>query len=142
MGLYTEQHVHPKNVPEAWQRDEGLPLFVTAQEQLNAYFGGELQSFALPLKFEGTTFQQQVWTTLQTIPFGTTTSYGRLAESIGSPKAVRAVGLANGKNPISIIVPCHRVIGANGSLTGYGGGLECKQFLLEHEARTLGARLF
>jgi len=103
------------------------------RRQLDAYFAGRLRAFDVPLAADGTPFQQQVWKALLDIGYGATWSYGRLAEAIGSPKASRAVGLANGRNPISIIVPCHRVIGANGSLTGYGGGMERKQILLDLE---------
>ncbi len=104
-----------------------------------AYFDGELHAIdSLPTATEGTPFQQCVWRALREIPAGQTVSYGALANRIGKPSAVRAVGLANGANPIGIVVPCHRVIGANGSLTGYGGGLERKRWLLHHERRTVG----
>ncbi|TAL25921.1 MAG: methylated-DNA--[protein]-cysteine S-methyltransferase [Aquabacterium sp.] len=106
------------------------------RDALQAYFDGEPGTLdGIPWDTGGTRFQRTVWETLQTIPAGTTLSYGQLAERIGSPKALRAVGLANGSNPVSIVIPCHRVIGANGSLTGYGGGLARKQWLLAHEAR-------
>lgn len=105
--------------------------------QLQAYFRGELREFDLPLALEGTPFQLLVWQNLRTIPFGQTISYGQLARQIGQPHAARAVGLANGSNPIPIIVPCHRVIGSDGSLTGYGGGLSIKQKLLSLESRQL-----
>ena len=111
--------------------------FAEAARQLRAYFAGRLREFDLPLGAEGTSFEQQVWGELVRIPYGRTISYGELARRVGRPSAARAVGLANGRNPLSIVIPCHRVIGANGSLTGYGGGLETKQWLLEHE----GARL-
>lgn len=104
-----------------------------ACEQLNHYFAGELSQFDLPLAPPGTPFQQQVWQQLQGIPYGTTCSYKAVASNIDNPKAVRAVGLANGRNPIAIIIPCHRVIGANGHLTGYAGGLDKKTWLLNHE---------
>ena len=104
-----------------------------AVQQLDEYFSGRRTRFDLPLAAAGTEFQQAVWTALTHIPYGGTYSYGELAARIGRPRAVRAVGLANGRNPISIVVPCHRVIGANGALTGYGGGLERKRFLLELE---------
>jgi methylated-DNA-[protein]-cysteine S-methyltransferase len=101
---------------------------------IRAYFKGDLAAIdALPVTFVGTPFQRRVWTTLRTIPCGETWSYGDLAATVGNPKAVRAVGLANGANPVGIVVPCHRVIGADGSLTGYGGGVERKRWLLEHE---------
>jgi methylated-DNA-[protein]-cysteine S-methyltransferase len=103
--------------------------------QLDRYFAGSLTAFDLPLGLRGTPFQLRVWSALQEIPFGETTSYGGLARTLGQPGSARAVGLANGQNPVSIIVPCHRVIGSNGKLTGYGGGLDRKAWLLDHEAR-------
>lgn len=103
------------------------------RRQLDAYFAGKLRVFDIPLAAAGTPFQQRVWAALLTIPYGVTRSYGQQAAAIGAPNASRAVGLANGRNPISIIVPCHRVIGANGSLTGYGGGTERKRLLLDLE---------
>jgi len=105
------------------------------RRQLDAYFRGERFDFGLPISPHGTAFQMDVWTALRDIPYARTASYGELARRIGRPRAVRAVGAANGANPLSIIVPCHRVIGSNGSLTGYGGGLEAKQWLLAHERR-------
>ena len=105
--------------------------------QLRAYFAGDLETFVLPLKPEGTPFQQRVWNELLNIPYGETISYGELATRIGNPNASRAVGLANGSNPIPIIIPCHRVIGSNGKLTGYGGGLPIKEKLLALERRQL-----
>ncbi|MBR9790420.1 MAG: methylated-DNA--[protein]-cysteine S-methyltransferase [Gammaproteobacteria bacterium] len=102
-------------------------------EQLEAYFDGRLTTFSVPLNASGTAFQQQVWRQLQAIPYGQTVSYGDIANDIGKPTASRAVGMANGKNPLTIIVPCHRVIGSNGKLTGYAGGLTRKQFLLALE---------
>ncbi|MEV8589232.1 methylated-DNA--[protein]-cysteine S-methyltransferase [Streptomyces sp. NPDC051180] len=110
--------------------------FGEAVRQLDAYFAGELTTFELPLKLIGTPFQLRVWERLLRIPYGETRTYGELAEELGSPGASRAVGLANGKNPVSIIVPCHRVIGAGGGLTGYGGGLDRKQRLLAFESGT------
>lgn len=112
-----------------------------AVAQLEAYFAGALRDFTLPVAPHGGPFQQRVWSALRGIPYGTTTSYGALAASIGTPGAARAVGAANGQNPVAIVIPCHRVIGADGSLTGYGGGLERKQFLLEHESRRAGRQL-
>jgi methylated-DNA-[protein]-cysteine S-methyltransferase len=114
-----------------WERDD--TAFPDAVEQLEAYFAGERREFDLELDLVGTSFQRQVWEALLTIPYGETRSYGQIAEQIGSPGASRAVGLANGHNPIGIIVPCHRVIGANGNLTGYGGGLDRKRALLALE---------
>lgn len=112
-----------------------VPVLKTAATQLAEYFRGERIDFDLPLAMEGTGFQQRVWQELTKIPFAATWSYGQLAKAIGRPSASRAVGAANGRNPISIIVPCHRVIGSNGSLTGYGGGMKAKQWLLEHERK-------
>ena len=109
------------------------PILLETQKQLNEYFAGQRQVFDLPLDFEGTEFQQKVWQALLTIPFGETRSYKQIAEQIGNVKAVRAVGAANGKNPISIIAPCHRVVGANGKLVGFAGGLENKDILLKIE---------
>jgi methylated-DNA-[protein]-cysteine S-methyltransferase len=109
-------------------------LLVDAAEQLLAYFDGELEDFELPLSPGGTPFQRRVWDAVSAIPYGVTTSYSALAASIGSPTAWRAVGAANGRNPLPIVVPCHRVVGAAGSLTGYGGGLERKRALLDLEA--------
>jgi methylated-DNA-[protein]-cysteine S-methyltransferase len=120
--------------------DTGGP-FEAVGEQLDAYFAGELERFDVPMALDGTPFQLRVWEQLTKIPFGDTISYSELARRLEDPKLVRAVGLANGRNPISIIVPCHRVIGADGSLVGYGGGLERKQWLLEHEAVASGRRL-
>jgi methylated-DNA-[protein]-cysteine S-methyltransferase len=130
------QQGKPAPAPEAhWRRDDAALRL--ARQQLEAFFAGELQTFDLPLRFSGTPFQNQVWQGLLTIPYGTTTSYAELAARIGRPGASRAVGAANGRNPIGIIVPCHRVIGANGSLTGYGGGLDRKEWLISHEASVL-----
>lgn len=109
------------------------PLLTEAVRQLTAYFDGTLMEFTLPIRLEGTPFRMQCWQALQTIPYGETISYGEEAKRIGNPKAVRAVGGANHHNPISIVVPCHRVIGADGTLTGYGGGMDKKAWLLEHE---------
>ena len=114
---------------------ENKAPFAEVIRQLRAYFGGKLKDFDIPLAVEGTEFQLSVWRSLQTIPYGETISYGQLARRIGNSKAVRAVGLANGCNPIPIIIPCHRVIGSNGSLTGFGGGLANKRKLLELESR-------
>ena len=118
--------------PEPTWRREDTPL-LEAIDQLRAYFYGSRQDFDLPLAAEGTSFQRQVWKTLQQIPCGETISYGELAKRIGRPTAARAVGAANGRNPLPIVVPCHRVIGADGSLTGYAGGFAIKESLLAHE---------
>jgi methylated-DNA-[protein]-cysteine S-methyltransferase len=117
----------------SWRRDDGE--WAAARRQLAAYFGGALTEFDLALRPEGTAFQQQVWRALRQIPYGETRSYAQLAASIGRPAAVRAVGRANGSNPLAIVIPCHRVIGSNGTLTGYGGGLTAKQWLLDLERR-------
>lgn len=109
------------------------PVLLEAERQLTEYFAGTRDHFELDLDFNGTEFQRQVWQALLTIPFGETRSYSEIARQIGNPKAVRAVGAANGKNPLSIIAPCHRVIGASGDLTGFAGGLEAKQYLLQLE---------
>jgi methylated-DNA-[protein]-cysteine S-methyltransferase len=123
-------------VPRAeWTRDDGA--FQDSRRQLTAYFAGELTSFDLPLAPRGTPFQLRVWEALQQIPYGATTTYGKVATLLGDPKATRAVGLANGSNPIAIIIPCHRVIGADGRLTGYGGGMQRKHWLLAREGRAL-----
>ena len=119
----------------SWKKDP--TAFAETTRQLSAYFAGELEQFDLPLAPAGTPFQLQVWRQLCEIPYGETISYGELARRIGNPKASRAVGLANGANPIPIIIPCHRVIGSNGKLTGYGGGLPIKEKLLAFESRQL-----
>jgi methylated-DNA-[protein]-cysteine S-methyltransferase len=118
--------------PQAdWRRDDSL--FAETFRQLHAYFAGESKRFDLPLRLAGTAFQNKVWAALCDIPFGETISYGALASRIGQPTASRAVGGANGANPLPIVVPCHRVIGSDNSLTGFGGGVEIKRFLLAHE---------
>jgi methylated-DNA-[protein]-cysteine S-methyltransferase len=127
--------------PGAVVARESDPVLAAAASQLDAYFRGELTSFDLPLALEGTQFQRCVWAALQSIPYGETVSYGELAGRIGQPSASRAVGLANGRNPVAIVVPCHRVIGADGSLTGYGGGVDRKRFLLALEQRASGQTL-
>ncbi|WP_156722213.1 methylated-DNA--[protein]-cysteine S-methyltransferase [Streptomyces apocyni] len=133
-GLYmTDQRHRPAE--ETFGSPDDTP-FDEVVRQLRAYFVGGLKEFDLPLHLEGTPFQRSVWDGLREIPYGETRSYGELAEALGKPGASRAVGLANGKNPIGIIVPCHRVVGAHGSLTGYGGGLERKQRLLDFEGGT------
>ena len=126
---------HPARPDAAWKRD-AAPLAEPIR-QLRAYFAGELEDFDLPQAPQGTPFQLKVWKLLCDIPYGETISYGELARRIGNPNASRAVGLANGSNPIPIIIPCHRVIGSNGKLTGYGGGLPIKEKLLALERRQL-----
>jgi methylated-DNA-[protein]-cysteine S-methyltransferase len=133
IGLYMMSEKHSLIPQGDWLEDKSVELFGQAKQQLTAYFVGSLTEFDLPLQMEGTSFQKRVWSVLQTIPYSTTISYGELAQQIGQPRASRAVGLANGRNPISIVVPCHRVIGANGKLMGYGGGIDRKQWLLNHE---------
>jgi methylated-DNA-[protein]-cysteine S-methyltransferase len=130
-GLYMEQHRHRPPQETFGERDDDV--FGSVIGQLAEYFDGSRQEFDLPLAMGGTPFQQAVWTVLRAIPYGATITYGQLADRIGRPTASRAVGLANGKNPVSIIVPCHRVIGSTGDLTGYGGGLDRKQRLLAFE---------
>jgi methylated-DNA-[protein]-cysteine S-methyltransferase len=125
---------------DGWEPDDDA--FPEAVEQLEAYFAGDRTEFDLELDLVGTQFQRRVWAALQAIPYGETRSYGEIARQIGSPRACRAVGLANGHNPIGIIVPCHRVIGSNGSLTGYGGGLGRKRALLELEKSRVAPALF
>ncbi|MDX9873492.1 MAG: methylated-DNA--[protein]-cysteine S-methyltransferase [Spongiibacteraceae bacterium] len=132
-GLYMDVERFLPQVAAAAEEDPAP--FAAAIDQLQRYFAGELQQFDLPLSAAGTRFQRAVWQALREIPYGTTVSYKQMAQRLGTPGAVRAVGLANGRNPISIIVPCHRVIGANGKLVGYGGGMARKQWLLAHEAR-------
>lgn len=131
-GVYMEEHCHGPEGAE-WVRDDEAAPFAAARAQLAEYFAGRRTEFALPLAPQGTNFQQQVWAELTRIPHGSTISYGELARRVGKPKGAQAVGAANGRNPISIIVPCHRVIGADGTLVGYGGGLERKRALLIHE---------
>jgi len=128
-------HLPGSFTPTGFDPDRaGTPAAVrAAATQIHAYFSGDLIEFSLPLDPAGTEFQRRVWFALGDIPYGTTESYGELAARVGNPKACRAVGLANGRNPIPLVLPCHRVIGANGSLTGYGGGLELKRRLLDHE---------
>jgi len=133
----TDLHITTgKYVPAVnsdWLRGERQPVLQQARRELDEYFTGRRRAFSLPLAPRGTDFQKQAWAALLTIPFGETRTYAQQAQTIGRPKAVRAVGTANGKNPIGIVVPCHRVIGANGTLTGYAGGLDNKAFLLSLE---------
>lgn len=123
-----------------WTRDDAA--FAAVASQLHAYFAGELRVFELPLAARGTVFQQAVWSALRRIPYGETTTYSAIAAGIGKPRAVRAVGAANGANPIPIVIPCHRVIGSNGSMTGFGGGIDVKRQLLALEAQVAGRMLF
>ena len=132
-GLYMDVPSRPPRGKDDWVEDAGSGPLPATIRQLREYFAGQRRGFDLPLRFHGTEFQQRVWNMLTEIPYGATWSYGELAKHIDNPHASRAVGLANGRNPIAIVVPCHRVIGADGSLTGYGGGLERKLWLLAHE---------
>ncbi len=130
--------------PPAGERDgtwveESTPILAEAVRQLTEYFDGERRSFDLPLEPEGTDFQLSVWKVLRSIPFGQTISYGEQARRLGDVKKARAVGSANGRNPLPIVVPCHRVVGSDGSLTGFSGGVESKRWLLEHEGSLVGA---
>jgi methylated-DNA-[protein]-cysteine S-methyltransferase len=152
-ALYFTLHPHPMGTLALVASDEGLeqvrfdgtpppdaipgnghPILKETIRQLNAYFARELREFSLPLVLKGTAFQVRVWRALQQIPYGTTRTYAEQARAIGTPDAVRAVGAANGRNPIPIVIPCHRVIGSNGKLTGFGGGLPLKRYLLDLES--------
>jgi methylated-DNA-[protein]-cysteine S-methyltransferase len=135
-GLYMDMQRHrPSDETFGAPGDPDSEPFASVAEQLAAYFAGDLTEFDMPLHLHGTPFQQRVWEALQEIPYGETTTYGELAVEIGRPSASRAVGLANGRNPVSVIVPCHRVVGSTGSLTGYGGGLDRKRYLLDFERK-------
>ncbi|MGI9576485.1 methylated-DNA--[protein]-cysteine S-methyltransferase [Alloalcanivorax xenomutans] len=132
VGAWFEgQKYHPD--PRPWRHNPAHPLLVTAADQVRAYFSGERRDFDLPLAPRGTEFQRQVWGALREIRCGNTSTYGELAHRLGRPRAVRAVGAAVGRNPCSVIIPCHRVLGANGSLTGYAGGIDRKARLLALE---------
>ena len=138
VGLRFAKHRHEAwAIDDAWARDDDDALIVDARSQVTAYFAGARRAFDLPLAPVGTAFQQRVWAALREIPFGETISYGTLARRIGNADASRAVGLANGRNPIALVIPCHRVIGANGSLTGFGGGVDVKHALMRHEGALL-----
>jgi methylated-DNA-[protein]-cysteine S-methyltransferase len=137
-GLYLDGHRGHPSAGAGSSSD--LAVFADAHEQLERYFAGELRSFDLDLEPSGTPFQHRVWEALSDIPFGATVSYADIARQIGQPTASRAVGAANGRNPISIVIPCHRVIGTNGTMTGYGGGVSRKVWLLEHETGVLTQR--
>ena len=130
-GLHMQEGRTAVSVDPEWR--EADEPFADVRAQLSEYFAGERRDFDVPLAMEGTSFQRHVWGALRGIPYGQTTTYGELAHRLNMPSASRAVGLANGRNPIAVIVPCHRVIGSDGSLTGYGGGLERKRLLLELE---------
>jgi methylated-DNA-[protein]-cysteine S-methyltransferase len=130
--LSMQDAPRPRRIGSAWNRDDAA--FADVRHQLEEYFTGSRDTFEVELSLRGNPFEQRVWAELLKIPYGETASYGQVATAIGAPSAPRAVGLANGRNPVAVIVPCHRVIGANGSLTGYGGGLERKRYLLDLEA--------
>ena len=137
-GLYLPNHKHWSGLDRTARRSDSA--FKVARQQLAEYFAGRRQQFDIPIKLAGTSFQQRVWRELEKIPFGVTISYVELARRVGQPNAVRAVGAANGRNPVSIVVPCHRVIASDGKLTGYGGGIENKRKLLDWEHETAGDR--
>jgi methylated-DNA-[protein]-cysteine S-methyltransferase len=138
-GLHMQDGPHPRRIAPSWHHDPSA--FAGVRAQLAQYFAGERTRFDVEMVLDGSPFQVRVWRALCAIPYGETVSYSQLARSVGAPTSARAVGLANARNPISIIVPCHRVIGADGSLTGYGGGLERKRALLELEADVVAPRL-
>jgi methylated-DNA-[protein]-cysteine S-methyltransferase len=132
-GIYLPQQKYYPTIGSDWQEDSDADPFEATRTQLDQYFTGDRHTFDLPLAPIGTAFQQQVWQLLRQIPYGETRSYGDLAQQLELPGGARAVGAANGRNPLSIVVPCHRVIAASGALTGYAGGLDRKQLLLRHE---------
>lgn len=133
-GLYFEQHKRFKGM-QGWRRDDSHPHLRHAARQLDEYFAGGRTRFDIALDIPGTPFQRAVWQELLRLPFGKTTTYQAIAQRVANPKAIRAAGTAIGRNPVSIIVPCHRVVGASGSLSGYAGGLDRKRYLLAHEER-------
>jgi methylated-DNA-[protein]-cysteine S-methyltransferase len=133
MNLYRNKPSKLPGLGDDWIQNATIDPLPEAARQLKEYFAGKRREFDLPLRMQGTEFQQRVWQELTKIPFGETRSYGQLAKRLNNPNGSRAVGLANGRNPIAIIVPCHRVIGADGSLTGFGGGIDRKEWLLSHE---------
>jgi methylated-DNA-[protein]-cysteine S-methyltransferase len=135
MNLYRNKPSKLPAVSDGWMQNATIGPLPAAARQLKEYFAGTRREFELPLRMDGTEFQERVWRELTKIPFGETRSYGQLAKRLNNPNGSRAVGLANGRNPIAIIVPCHRVIGADGSLTGFGGGIDRKEWLLAHEGQ-------
>lgn len=142
-GVWFSEHKHPpKDTGSDVDHEDAPQVLRDAADQLAEYFAGDRTTFDVPLAAEGTDFQHRVWARLREIPYGQTRSYGQLAAELGQPGASRAVGLANGRNPVSIVVPCHRVIGSSGAITGYGGGVERKQTLLDLERRFAGGALF
>ena len=134
-GLYLERQKYYPVATSDWREAPQLVLFAKAKAQLREYFNRERMVFDLPIELEGTPFQQCVWSAIRDVPFGATISYGELAKRCGKPSAVRAVGAATGRNPMTVIVPCHRIVGSGGSLTGYAGGLDRKRVLLELESQ-------
>ena len=134
LRLHVRQGKYEPALQADWRNDRSHPILNLAQRELDAYFARRLQAFSVAIAPQGTAFQRRVWTALTGIPYGETRTYTQQAHAIGQPAAVRAVGAANGRNPISLIVPCHRVIGADGAMTGYAGGLTAKRMLLELEA--------
>lgn len=135
VGLHVVRGLYVAGVPPDWVRRPDHPVLEQTRGQLQAYFGGRLRAFTVPLAPAGTSFQKRAWSALLAIPYGQTRSYREQARAIGQPSATRAVGAANGRNPIAILIPCHRVLGADGTLTGYFGGLDIKRFLLKLEGR-------
>jgi len=136
MGLYFAETAPPQLPRQDWTENAQHPVLQRAAKQLKEYFKKKRTSFSLPLAFKGTNFQRNIWREIARIPYGKTISYSELAERAGAPRAVRAAGTSTGRNPLAIIIPCHRVVGKDGSMCGFGGGLERKQFLLELESRT------
>jgi methylated-DNA-[protein]-cysteine S-methyltransferase len=141
MNLYRNKPSKLPGLGDDWIQNATIDPLPAAARQLKEYFAGKRREFDLPLRMAGTEFQQRVWRELTKIPFGETRSYGQLAKRLNNPNGSRAVGLANGRNPIAVIVPCHRVIGADGSLTGFGGGLDRKEWLLTHEGQPVTGEL-
>jgi methylated-DNA-[protein]-cysteine S-methyltransferase len=134
VGVYFPNHKHGPKLPEDWKSDSKHPILRPAGEEIQEYLKGKRTTFSVPISFEGTGFQHKIWRQIALIPFGATISYSELAHRAKAPKAVRAAGAATGRNPLSIIVPCHRVVGKNGSMTGFAGGLDRKKSLLAIEA--------
>lgn len=137
---HTDSRPQPVDTDEGGDVERRQAVLAEAVSQLEEYFAGERVEFDLPLDPQGTPFQHSAWMALRRIPYGSTVSYGEQARSLGDPNKARAVGAANGRNPIGIVVPCHRVVGSNGSLTGFAGGLDAKAWLLDHERRTVATR--
>jgi methylated-DNA-[protein]-cysteine S-methyltransferase len=135
IGIYFPSHRHGPKTQKTWTLNQGHPVLQQAAKQLGEYFEGKRDSFTVPMNFSGTEFQKRVWRQIARIPFGKTISYSELAKKAGAPRAIRAAGAATGRNPLSIIVPCHRVLGKNNAITGYAGGLDRKRHLLELEKR-------